>query len=284
MENITKTTYSHLTTGEFAKLCKVKKQTLFHYDDIGIFSPEIKGENGYRYYSFGQLEVFTVISMLKELHMPLKEIKTYMDNRSPDALIELLEEQKKEIDRKMEELEWIRGFIDTKTQLTKAGIAAQPGIIYIEKINKEYMVMSDYKGSGDNKDIAAAMIEHLNFCHSKDIYSAHTIGGMIPTSEVPVDDTYSYSHFYTKLSKNDYSLDFKTAPTSMVSSKPAGDYAIIYHKGGYHEIYNDYQKLVDYTKEKGLTMGSHFYEDVILDELTMKGGDNYVLKLSVLVY
>ncbi|MCY8196596.1 MerR family DNA-binding transcriptional regulator, partial [Bacillus spizizenii] len=37
----------YFTTGEFAKLCHVKKQTLFHYDDIGLFSPEIKNENGY---------------------------------------------------------------------------------------------------------------------------------------------------------------------------------------------------------------------------------------------
>ena len=38
----------YFNTGEFAKLCNVKKQTLFHYDDIGIFSPEIKDHNGYR--------------------------------------------------------------------------------------------------------------------------------------------------------------------------------------------------------------------------------------------
>ncbi len=32
----------YFTTGEFAKLCHVKKQTLFHYDEIGLLSPEIK--------------------------------------------------------------------------------------------------------------------------------------------------------------------------------------------------------------------------------------------------
>ncbi|MFE4512310.1 MerR family DNA-binding transcriptional regulator, partial [Bacillus subtilis] len=42
----------YFTTGEFSKLCRVKKQTLFHYDEIGLFSPEIKKENGYRYYSY----------------------------------------------------------------------------------------------------------------------------------------------------------------------------------------------------------------------------------------
>ena len=31
---------NHFTTGEFAKLCGVKKQTLFHYDEIGLLIPE----------------------------------------------------------------------------------------------------------------------------------------------------------------------------------------------------------------------------------------------------
>ena len=42
---------NYFTTGEFAKLVGVTKHTLFHYDKIGIFSPEIKEDNYYRYYS-----------------------------------------------------------------------------------------------------------------------------------------------------------------------------------------------------------------------------------------
>ena len=65
----------YFTTGEFARLCNIGKQTVFHYDDIGILKPEIIGENGYRYYSYKQLEAFGTISMLKELDMPLSDIK-----------------------------------------------------------------------------------------------------------------------------------------------------------------------------------------------------------------
>ena len=38
-----------LTTGEFAKICNVKKHTLFHYDDIGLLKPDYYDENGYRF-------------------------------------------------------------------------------------------------------------------------------------------------------------------------------------------------------------------------------------------
>ena len=53
----------YFTTGEFARICGVRKQTLFYYDSIGIFSPEIVGDNGYRYYSYTQVETFAVLTM-----------------------------------------------------------------------------------------------------------------------------------------------------------------------------------------------------------------------------
>ena len=81
----------YLTTGDFARLCGTTKHTLFHYDQLGIFSPAVKGENGYRYYTFPQMDVFYVISTLKELDMPLSQIKAYLDRRSPEELVALLE-------------------------------------------------------------------------------------------------------------------------------------------------------------------------------------------------
>ena len=41
-----------------ARLCGVTKHTLFHYHQIGVFSPAVTGENGYRYYTPPQVEVF----------------------------------------------------------------------------------------------------------------------------------------------------------------------------------------------------------------------------------
>ena len=38
-------------TSSFAALCGVKKDTLLHYDHIGLLQPHSIGENGYRYYA-----------------------------------------------------------------------------------------------------------------------------------------------------------------------------------------------------------------------------------------
>ena len=63
-----------LSAGRFAALVGTTKETLFHYDEIGLFVPKRRGTNGYRYYAMDQIETFDVIGMLRELGMPLAEI------------------------------------------------------------------------------------------------------------------------------------------------------------------------------------------------------------------
>ena len=74
------------------------------------------GENGYRYYSYTQLETFTVISMLRDLGVHIKEIRRHMDNRSPQSLISLMESRKAEIDKKIKALQWSAKYIDKRIQ------------------------------------------------------------------------------------------------------------------------------------------------------------------------
>lgn len=53
----------YLSAGRFAALVGTTKETLFHYDEIGLFVPKRRGTNGYRYYAMDQIETFDVIGM-----------------------------------------------------------------------------------------------------------------------------------------------------------------------------------------------------------------------------
>ena len=66
---------SFFTTGQFAKLCKTTKETLRHYNNIGLLIPEAKSENGYKQYSFGQMFQFFYIETLKDAGCSLQVIK-----------------------------------------------------------------------------------------------------------------------------------------------------------------------------------------------------------------
>ncbi|WP_338631546.1 MerR family transcriptional regulator [Clostridium baratii] len=86
------------TVGELAKLHNLSKQTLIFYDKIGLFKPKIiDSNNNYRYYTSEQLEVLDSILILKEIGIPLKEIKTFLEDRNIDSTLELMKKQKKEL-------------------------------------------------------------------------------------------------------------------------------------------------------------------------------------------
>lgn len=82
-----------LTPTDFAHLCHTSKHTLFHYYDIGLFSPAYTDHNGYRYYHILPYDSFLTITQLRLIGMPLSEIKNYMSERSPKRMIEMYRQQ-----------------------------------------------------------------------------------------------------------------------------------------------------------------------------------------------
>ena len=62
----------YLTTGEVARMMGTTKNTLFHYDQLGIFSPEARGDNDYRYYTVRQMDVLdAIITPVSYTHLTL---------------------------------------------------------------------------------------------------------------------------------------------------------------------------------------------------------------------
>lgn len=88
-----------------AKLRGVTTETLRHYDRIGLLVPELKDkENGYRYYSLRQIEYFDTIIDLKNLGLPLNEIKNFMENRNLDKSLKILTGKEKELSNEINKM------------------------------------------------------------------------------------------------------------------------------------------------------------------------------------
>lgn len=260
---------NYFTTGEFAKMAGVNKQTLFYYDKEGIFKPDTVLENGYRCYSYTQFETFTVISMLRDLGVSIKEIKAHMANPSPDALIRLLTSKRSEIDKKIKALEWSKAYIGNEIQVTKEGRDAKIGEIIVQDIPDIYLAESDYGGPTDDMAITEALGKHIEYCNKLGIYSACPIGAIIPLSAV-TDKGYTYSKFYTPAGENTEGAVFDKG----------GPHLCIYDNEGYKNIHKNCLKIIEYARENNIKLDDCFYEDVILDDLST-GSYNYLVKLLI---
>ena len=94
-----------LSIGEFSKICGVSTKTLRYYDEMGLINPdEINPENGYRYYSIGQLKKMLLINRLKSYPFPLEEIKVILEleeDQAAEKLYSILYRKRREIQEKL---------------------------------------------------------------------------------------------------------------------------------------------------------------------------------------
>ncbi|WP_086350707.1 MerR family transcriptional regulator [Candidatus Enterococcus clewellii] len=99
------------TTGEFARLCKLSKKTLFYYDRIDLIKPIRVDENGYRFYQLYQCDQISTIKLFQEIGLSLKEIKAIFRQQDLSLKSAILHTQKAALADKIEEL------IDMKVML-----------------------------------------------------------------------------------------------------------------------------------------------------------------------
>lgn len=99
-----KTHRQYYRTAEFARMAGLNKKTLHYYDEIGLFRPAFVNEKGYRFYTAPQLDWLALIVALRDLGVPLKEIREYLECRDAARLDQLLEAQAREIDRRIGQL------------------------------------------------------------------------------------------------------------------------------------------------------------------------------------
>lgn len=261
------------TTGEFAALCGVTKHTLFHYDQVGVFSPAEKGENGYRYYAPEQIEVFHVITALKEMGMSLEEIRLYLDRRSPGELVALLERQRAEVDRRLARLRQLRRHMAEKAELTRRAMAARPGVVEQVWWPERRYVVTAASHLTDSARFAALLAAHLKYCQAHGVDSPHAMGALLPVEAARREDWDGYTHCYTQVERRCRGAALLTAP--------AGTYLSYCHAGSFETVAEGYRQVLAWADGHGLTLGPWFLEDVLLDQLSGRGPDQYLIRLSV---
>lgn len=263
----------YFTTGEFAKLCHVKKQTLFHYDEIGLLSPEIKKENGYRYYSYNQFELFQVINLFKEVGVPLKEIKSLLKGKTPGRIVPLLKEKSAEIEEKIKKLMHLQKIIQTKVALTEQALETDFSSVSFQYLNEETFMISRNTLHLPERKYIAAISELIHDVESHGLDEGYPVGGIFAREQILTKDFYNYTHFYIKVKEGIDNLN--------VHVRPKGLYAVGYQKG--EEVEEAYSRMIQFIEKNGMQVGEYAYEEFMLDEVMVDGFENQITKILIQV-
>ena len=257
-----------LTTAQFAKLHEVNKRTLHYYDDIGLFCPLTKEENGYRYYDISQSIDFEYISMLKELNMSIKEIEMYRKQPTPDNFLKIADTKEQELDKEIRKLKNIKRILQAKKEQIVFCESLQEQEIRVEECKSERILTFSYDFSED--DI------YQIFSPLKSTWGIEQIRMGIG-SFISLDNVYNmnftkYDGIYT------IALNNKSVSNSFI--KPKGRYLCGYQKGTWDKLPEMYQKILDYSKKHDLKLTGYAYE-VGLNDFVISNPDDYITKIMI---
>lgn len=263
-----------MTTGELAKIMGITKETLFHYDEIGLFQPAAVMQNGYRYYEVGQTELLDAILLLKELGMPLKEIRELLVKRSPEKMLEVFSERERKIQKEMTKLKNMKRWIAHRKSRIKTGIQINTDAIRIQKIPERYYLYSSVE-SGNVEDSYKKTSELITrFLEANPGFkSDYEVAYIQHGKDVEYGIYDQYDNTVVLLENRPQKLSYQILPE--------GDYLTAYHRGSWCTIGTAYQRMIAYIREQELQVESEYMERYLIDILAVDNPDSYITEITV---
>ena len=264
---------AYFSVSDFAKLSQTTRNTLHHYDAIGLLSPISRGEdNHYRYYSSGQLAVVNVIRTFQALGMSLAEIKQWKEQRNPELVEEVFAQQIDKINKKIEE--W--------TRAQKLLLTFQQSIHSVKNIDEEAITIQYLPAA------AIVLGDRNEYNKVKSDYHAllqfyHTIGKKFPDLDLNYPVWAVFSEERTKRGDWVWPDRFYFYNPEGQDQRPAALYAIGYTRGGYGQSDELYKRMIDYIDKNGFEIGGDAYEEYPLNEICISDCSKYLIRIMITV-
>ena len=274
MKNFRENEIIKLTVSQFAKLHNVNKRTLHYYDEIGIFSPDYKGDNGYRYYDYMQGVDFEYIKMLKELNMGLDEIKKYIDNPNEEDFKEIAEVKIKEIDQEIMTLNRRREVLEDKlNKLNKCDDVRKKNSVKVIECEEQKFFYTPFKFEDDD---LKQLISHIKDVWTVDEY-CKGIGSFISVDKIQMGEFEEYDGLFIEMLE-----DMESKNTKNTIIKPKGKYICAYHMGDWDTLPDFYDEIVKYAEENNLTLVGYSFE-IGMNDFAISDMEDYITQIMIRV-
>lgn len=92
-----------MTVGEFSRLTHLSVRTLRRYDEQGVLKPaRVDERTGYRYYAVAQIADAQVVHRLRELDVPLADVRRILASSEPDDRAALVAEHLRRLEDRLD--------------------------------------------------------------------------------------------------------------------------------------------------------------------------------------
>ena len=254
------------TIGQFAALHGINKKTLMWYDEIGLLKPAFIRENGYRCYTFKQSAELETILMLRDLHVPLKEIAVFMEKRSAPALADLFAEKLVEVDEVIAYLQALRRtMIRHRENMQRLATLDFDAITLVENHSPLPLFLVPTTTETSLDEAIMHMLMAIQKQNLKRPYDA-VYGAMLPVTAIYDGRFDDYASFTIAFPKEIAQLGEHTPP--------AGTYLRAYHQGDWSELPARYREILAFAARENLELYGYAYETGLNDAVATSMADS----------
>lgn len=237
-----------------SKLFGISKQTLQYYDEIGIFKPSFRDDNGYRMYCFEQSLQLAAIIYFIDKGFSLDQIRKLRQNLNIETYFDHMEEQYESLEQEISRLKEVQKATKRRIDFVKENM----NIDDVEKIWIEEKPDRFYYSVG-NEDV---LYIHNGFYKN-------------PTVVFYNDDEKHFACFLygeKQNPRNEYE-DVK------VMTIPNGRYLCGYHLGEYNEILKKVDKIRNSHPELKLDRQSIHFN--IIDQFVESDKSKFLTEINI---
>lgn len=264
-----------LSIGEVSKLFHISVNSLRHYENIGLLSPEyVSPDSGYRYYGPRQFEVLNNIRYLRALDMPLGEIQDFICNRDIHQIEEKLLQQKEIVLQKQQALKRIEQKIDHRlARLQDAQTAPLDTISLVQLPPCRLVWMENSLKIGGFLDMETP-IRQLDQSTEEPVVFLGKVGLGISVQHLQQGQTEVYDGIFLILDQEDlYSGKTLALPETRCVR--------LRFRGSHTEAQAPYQRLLAYIREQGLKISGFSREITLIDYGFTNDTEKFVTEICI---
>lgn len=261
-----------LTIGQFAALHGINKKTLMWYDEIGLFKPAaVNPENGYRCYNYHQSPILETILLLRELDVPITEIRDFMKNRSAENLKGLLDERIAELDLQLMHLQAVRKTLTGHRRNMDTLLTMDLSEICIVEKEERCLVTVDIdRNVTFEKEVELITAKTAEYQLGR-LHNA-SYGSMISVASLLAGNFDDYTGLFIEIPFLDH--------RSGLHIQPKGRYLRAFHKGDWDRLPLRYQDILEYARRNNLTLSGYSYEKGI-NETVIDRVEDYIVQIEI---
>ncbi|MBS6396443.1 MAG: MerR family transcriptional regulator [Clostridiales bacterium] len=249
---------------------QINKRTLHYYDEIGLFCPEYKTENGYRYYTCFQIVQLELILTLRKIGMSVDEIKKYMECPSGAFLSQMIADQNDRIEKAIRQLTEAGDFLKKKSERLQQGMEAYHGKTELIRLPERKILLSDpIKGAYDDEDFSVAAQFSMRLKKIFGLYD--NFGSRISSEKIMQKKWNEYDCFFAYGDENAGEYDVVI---------PEGMFLRAYCVGSWERIREIYQQILEYAERNQLVLADYAYEEG-LNEMSVQRSEDYITMITV---